>query len=180
MGKFFGSIAYFLVALVLVYFLNLTVVDGFAQTYLTFDSFEAVHLIATFELLHHPFEYFWVIPSWLIAAFIGGLISRSWKGAIVVSLIIGFVLSLTWLFFMWRYVPNYYNNFILNIIPARFISRSDNDTQNNWSKNYWQRPRVRPKIIPGAFWIYKPHIKLRIPRFNVDYFPAQEPYDIEV
>ena len=73
-----------------------------------------------------------------------------------------------------------YNNFILNIIPARFISRSDNDTQNNWSKNYWQRPRVRPKIIPGAFWIYKPHIKLRIPRFNVDYFPAQEPYDIEV
>jgi parallel beta-helix repeat protein len=80
-----------------------------------------------------------------------------------------------------------FNNFILNIIPARFISRSKNDTQNNWSKNYWQRPREKPKIIPGSFWIVfynlpgilRP-IVLRIPRFNVDYYPAQEPYDIEV
>ena len=71
------------------------------------------------------------------------------------------------------------NNFVLNIIPARFISRSRNDTQNNWSKNYWQRPRIMPKIIPGSFWIVRNNgIVIRIPRFNFDWFPAREPYDI--
>lgn len=124
MGKFFGSIAFFLLAVLFVYLLNLPTADTFAQNYLAYDSFEAVHVIAAFELLHHPFELIWVIPSWFIAAFIGGLISRSWKGAIVISLITGFVLSLTWLFFMWRYLPNYYNNFVSTRSSLIFLGQT--------------------------------------------------------
>ncbi len=113
MGKFFGSVTFFLIALIFVYFLNLSTAEFLAQQYASKDpNFEAPHLIAAFELLHHPFEYLWVVPSWLIAGFIGGIITRSWKGALIVSIITGFILSLTWIFLMWRYIPSYWAEFI--------------------------------------------------------------------
>ncbi|NVM55451.1 MAG: zinc ribbon domain-containing protein [Candidatus Helarchaeota archaeon] len=108
MGKLFGSIAFFLAAVFLVYLLNLPAAEIYALNY---TEFAAPHVIASFELLHHPFEHLWVIPSWLIAGFLGGIVTRSWKGAIAVSLVTGFILSLTWIFFMWRYAPLYWNNF---------------------------------------------------------------------
>jgi len=39
-----------------------------------------------------------------------------------------------------------------------------------WDGNYWDSPRVQPYIIPSAFKF----------RFQVDWHPAQEPYDIPV
>ncbi|MFX1295337.1 MAG: hypothetical protein ACFFD2_10855 [Promethearchaeota archaeon] len=111
MGKFFGSVCFFLVASILVYLLNLSHAENYALIYMSYDSFEATHVIAAFELLHHPFEYPWVIPSWFIAGFLSGIITRSWKGSIFISIMTGFILSLTWIFFMWRYVPNYWSLF---------------------------------------------------------------------
>ncbi len=56
-----------------------------------------------------------------------------------------------------------YNNFLKNARDAYF-----NDAyRNNWNSNYWNRPRVLPKIIFGEKW-----------RLNFDWHPAQEPYDI--
>jgi hypothetical protein len=124
MSKFFGSIAFFLIAVILVYLLNLSSADYYAQIYQSFDSFEAPQVIAAFELLHHPFVHFWVIPSWLIAGFLGGVISRSWKGALVVSMLTGFVLSLTWIFFMSRYLPNYWTFFITNHSQLEFFGQT--------------------------------------------------------
>jgi parallel beta-helix repeat protein len=53
---------------------------------------------------------------------------------------------------------------------------------NRWIENYWNRPRALPKIIIGVIclsksWTITP---LVIPWFNIDWHPAQEPYDIEV
>ncbi|HUY00713.1 MAG TPA: zinc ribbon domain-containing protein [Candidatus Deferrimicrobium sp.] len=124
MSKLFGSIVFFLVAVILVYFLNLPAAEFYAQNYFDLDPFEATHVIAAFELLHHPFSHFWVIPSWLIAGFLGGVISRSWKGALVVSIITGFILSLTWIFLMSRYLPNYWSDFISTHSSLQFFGQT--------------------------------------------------------
>lgn len=125
MGKFFGGIAFFLVAVILTYFFNLTQTDLLAQSYFTSDpTFQAPHVVAVLDLLHHPFDYFWVIPSWLIAGFLSGFIIRSWKGAMVVSLLLGFVLSLTWIFFMSRYTPNAWNTFLASQSPLDFFGQT--------------------------------------------------------
>ena len=112
MGKFYGSLLFFLVAVILSYLLNLSAIDGLTQTYLSFDSFEGAHVIAAFALLFYPFNSFWIIPSWLIAGFVGGLSSRSWKSALLISILMGVILSLTWLFLLSRYLPNYWTYFI--------------------------------------------------------------------
>ena len=39
---------------------------------------------------------------------------------------------------------------------------------NTWNGNYWDRPRLFPKLI------------LEFPRINFDWYPAKEPYDITV
>ncbi|UCD14065.1 MAG: right-handed parallel beta-helix repeat-containing protein [Thermoplasmatales archaeon] len=63
----------------------------------------------------------------------------------------------------------YCNNFINNQKNAHFILLS---LYNKWHANYWDKPRVLPHLItgvPGLFitcW------------FNIDWYPAQEPYDI--
>jgi parallel beta-helix repeat protein len=57
------------------------------------------------------------------------------------------------------------NNFLQNVKDAFF----EGGTSNNWDGNYWDRPRLFPKLIRGNFLI---------PRFNFDWHPAQEPYDI--
>ena len=47
---------------------------------------------------------------------------------------------------------------------------------NQWDKNYWGRARMIPKFIPGFKMITG---KLGIlSKFQFDYRPAQEPYDI--
>ena len=62
-----------------------------------------------------------------------------------------------------------HNNFMDNIQSCFFIGGS-----NTWDNNYWGRPRNLPKIIFGRFGsIYE-----LIPWFNVDWHPAQEPFEI--
>ncbi len=124
MGKFFGSVLFFLVATVLVYYLNLPYAEYYAQLYWSYDSFAGVHVIAAFELLHHPFAYFWVLPSWFIAAALGGIICRSWKGALVVSILTGFILSLTWIFLMSRYIPTYWTFFLSSHTTLEFLGQT--------------------------------------------------------
>jgi len=87
-----------------------------------------------------------------------------------------------------------YENNINNNIEGIFLENSykneircnnfNDNTQRNalfsdcnttvWDSNYWNRPRILPKIIFGK-------IKLRnipITWINIDWHPAQEPYDI--
>ena len=62
----------------------------------------------------------------------------------------------------------YHNNFINNKVNALFL----NSNFNNWTSNYWNRPRILPKPILGVLSI--------IPWVQFDWHPAKEPYDIEV
>jgi hypothetical protein len=112
MGKFYAALLFFVVVVTLNFLLNLPAIDVLTQTYLSYDSFEGANVIAAFELLFHPFNSFWVIPSWIIAGFLGGLLCRSWKGAFLVSIFMGIILSLTWLFLLSRYLPTYWAFFI--------------------------------------------------------------------
>ncbi|MHA1130213.1 MAG: hypothetical protein ACTSRC_01750 [Candidatus Helarchaeota archaeon] len=123
MGKFFGSLAYFLTAVLLSYLINMySNIEPIAQHYLLSDpSFKAPQLLATFELLHYPFLYLTVIPAWLIAGFLAGVITRTWKGALLVSIITSFILSLTWIFLMSRYTPNYWSTFLLGHSALTFF-----------------------------------------------------------
>ncbi len=63
------------------------------------------------------------------------------------------------------------NNFYSNSLPAYFFG-----SLNKWSRNYWNEPRIFPKIILGQIKIGSKWI----PWINIDFRPAQEPYDIEV
>ena len=60
------------------------------------------------------------------------------------------------------------NNFIGNKRQAFF----EEPPFNRWRQNYWNRPRILPKLIFGFIQ--------DIPWFNIDWLPAKEPYDIEV
>ena len=62
------------------------------------------------------------------------------------------------------------NNFIFNVIDA-----SIGTCENDWDNNYWNRPRIMPKIIFLSFrdFIRNPKIY-----FDIDWHPAKEPYDI--
>jgi parallel beta-helix repeat protein len=68
------------------------------------------------------------------------------------------------------------NNFLNNKRHARFFHWMEDDGKyfplNTWSQNYWDRPRIFPKLIFG-FHTFSPWI-------NIDWHPAKEPYDIEV
>lgn len=72
------------------------------------------------------------------------------------------------------------NNFLDNELDAYIKSALFN--RNLWWQNYWDKPRLLPKIIsriiiisgfgiPSSFVIY-------IPWFNIDRHPAREPYNI--
>jgi len=58
--------------------------------------------------------------------------------------------------------------------------------KNNWDMNYWGEPLSEPKVIVGTQNIHIQipdfplaiRLPILIPRFNVDWNPAQEPYDI--
>jgi parallel beta-helix repeat protein len=68
----------------------------------------------------------------------------------------------------------YKNNFFNNKQDAYFVHNIMNSIyrRNKWWGNYWNRPRILPKIISGKFsfflWIY------------IDWRPAFKPYDIKV
>jgi parallel beta-helix repeat protein len=64
------------------------------------------------------------------------------------------------------------NTFKNNIFSALFQGQSN----NFWYNNYWNRPRILPKIIFGYKLLFN---KIPIPcDFDVDKFPAKKPQDI--
>jgi nitrous oxidase accessory protein len=71
------------------------------------------------------------------------------------------------------------NNFV-NIQQWDYFScnKSENSYEKNiWSQNYWNRPRLFPKLIHGV--VLAPFgFGFALPWFNIDWRPAQEPYDI--
>ena len=66
------------------------------------------------------------------------------------------------------------NNFYSNSSSAYFWGSLG--SLNKWSRNYWNRPRLFPKIIFGQITIGSKWI----PWINFDWHPAKEPYDIGV
>jgi len=83
--------------------------------------------------------------------------------------------------FIWDSISNNIikNNLIGNEQDAFFR----NARLNRWSQNYWNRPRVLPKLIFGEkYWVtYYGLIRQEhhLPWFpKIDWHPAKEPYDI--
>jgi len=69
------------------------------------------------------------------------------------------------------------NNFIGNKRAAFFYNNVEIKWERNtWKQNYWNRPRVLPKLIFGEIEVIEESIFM--PWFNIDWHPAQEPYDI--
>jgi hypothetical protein len=69
------------------------------------------------------------------------------------------------------------NNFILNILDAHF----DEALFNHWLNNYWGRPMLHPKIIPGKLTFYEPftgEVIFVTPWFNLDLRPRLLPVNI--
>jgi parallel beta-helix repeat protein len=49
----------------------------------------------------------------------------------------------------------------------------------HWRHNYWNQPRLLPKIIHGEIFIPLGfYVALESPWINIDWFPAKEPYNI--
>ena len=65
------------------------------------------------------------------------------------------------------------NNIHGNKIDAKFTC----GRFNRWQNNYWGGS-IFPKIIEGRKFIIPP-LNI-IPWFEFDWFPAQEPYDIQI
>ena len=82
-----------------------------------------------------------------------------------------------------EYNTVYKNNFIKNKIGAfinKYIGEIKTDT-NKWDNNYWDRPRVAPKLILGSFITFIGKLLLPlIPIVDFDLHPTQEPYDISM
>ncbi|KYK22286.1 hypothetical protein AYK25_02485 [Thermoplasmatales archaeon SM1-50] len=68
-----------------------------------------------------------------------------------------------------------FNNFLNNSRNAGF-SVFSGDRINNWTDNYWERPRIFPKLILGKMRLG--NSRVNIPWINFDWHPLQEPYDI--
>jgi hypothetical protein len=66
------------------------------------------------------------------------------------------------------------NNFIRNIFTAHFNGYYlDENRTNHWNGNFWNRPRILPKIIYGTLWTYGPFTWE--PDFEFDRNPALIP-----
>jgi parallel beta-helix repeat protein len=63
------------------------------------------------------------------------------------------------------------NNFINNTHHAGFDQSLGFTSSNHWAQNYWNRPRILPYPIVGTVFVIMPWVQL-------DWHPAQEPYDI--
>jgi parallel beta-helix repeat protein len=78
---------------------------------------------------------------------------------------------------IWFYNSSYniisHNNFLQNGRDAY----STESTSNNWNGNYWNRPRLLPKIIWGESAGGVPLFDIKL---TFDWHPALKPYDIEV
>ncbi len=69
------------------------------------------------------------------------------------------------------------NNFLDNKINAFFYCGWLFSNKNNiWIGNYWEKPREKPYIIFGAIDTFL--LLIQIPWINIDWHPAQEPYNI--
>jgi len=68
------------------------------------------------------------------------------------------------------------NNFIKNKINAISRTQVIPDFLNTWDSNYWERPRVLPKLIFSI--IRKNSIPFSVPWLFFDWHPAKELYDI--
>ena len=70
------------------------------------------------------------------------------------------------------------NNFMKNARNARFAY-----TRTVWWHNYWNMPRLLPKVILGTSyskwlsWFPYSNLYLNFPWINVDWHPAKEPFD---
>jgi len=62
------------------------------------------------------------------------------------------------------------NDFLINT-NAHF----SNSFKNRWFFNYWQQPRILPKLIFGSWSIITEIFSATIPWFNIDMRPALEP-----
>ena len=72
------------------------------------------------------------------------------------------------------------NNFRKNIgYDAYNIFSFQPFWRNTWDANYWNRGKLLPQIIFGYLESYK-NILIIIPWINVDWRPAQKPYDISI
>ncbi len=79
------------------------------------------------------------------------------------------------------------NNFIKNIPHVFFQTYSREDLlwrRNQWHQNYWNRPRVLPKVLIGILWV-PGHVPPGFPQPPTpfpwpcfDFRPALKPYDI--
>ncbi len=70
------------------------------------------------------------------------------------------------------------NNFKRCIVKAHFSTKQWNEIppiNNTWFHNYWNRPRILPKVIVGIHYDfrYDPPIITRV--FEFDWFPAKIP-----
>jgi parallel beta-helix repeat protein len=63
----------------------------------------------------------------------------------------------------------HHNNFINNSINAFFVHLS---LGNKWDNNFWNEPKNKPVLIFGSLGLLFPNW------INIDWHPAQEPYDI--
>jgi len=72
------------------------------------------------------------------------------------------------------------NNFIGNYRNAEFYIEVAFLNFNQWDGNYWNRSRIFPFIILGFKLINILKFTFYIPSIDIDWRPAQEPYDIEV
>jgi parallel beta-helix repeat protein len=72
-----------------------------------------------------------------------------------------------------------YHNNIINCTLNPHIYNY-NRPKNSWIGNYWNRPRFLPKLLIGKQEIILPgsNKHLKLPLFEIDWHPAQEPYDI--
>ena len=76
------------------------------------------------------------------------------------------------------------NNFIDNTPDANFVYFREHEwdkepNRNTWKQNYWNRPRILPKIIFGILHFgWTGFIPILLPWINIDLHPAKEPYEI--
>ena len=69
------------------------------------------------------------------------------------------------------------NNFIDNEEDAYFWQ---NIFRNRWKQNYWNEPLKLPKIIYGKLILVGHSMPLELTVINIDWHPAQEPFDVQV
>jgi parallel beta-helix repeat protein len=73
------------------------------------------------------------------------------------------------------YLENSSNNIILknNLLQNNQDAFFNKSKQNTWKQNYWNRPRILPKLIFGTIILRN----LNVTWFNIDWHPRLRPYD---